>query len=79
MTKKTRQGYKAICPSVTPDLLAAIDARAAQLDLNRSKYLQLLVRADLLERGAIPIRALPNAPDNHALNDTPTPPSNSHR
>lgn len=54
MTTKARSpGKTAISVSMTEDLLAQMDARAASLHLNRSQYLAELARADLAQGGPL--------------------------
>lgn len=56
VTKPRSPGNTAISFSISAELLAQIDARAAALGLNRSSYLASLARADLAQGGPLTIR-----------------------
>jgi len=60
MTIKRRSpGKTAISVSLNDDLLAAVDARAELLGLNRSQYFVALARNDLQTRGGLVLSEQP--------------------
>ena len=54
------QDNVAVSVTLAPDLLARVDARAAELDLNRSQYFRRLARLDLASQPA----SAPELPKN---------------
>ena len=57
--------------SVDKETLAIMDARAEQLKLTRSGYLQLLSRMDAEQQGVITVTSAPRNSVPFALSDTP--------
>ena len=53
MVKERSKGQTSICISISKMQLAEIDARAAALNLNRSQYLALVARKDIMRGGPI--------------------------
>ena len=53
MVKERSKGQTSICISISKLQLAEIDARAAALNLNRSQYLALVARKDIMRGGPI--------------------------
>ena len=51
--KRRSKGQTSICISLTKAQLAGIDARAAALNLNRSQYLALVARRDIMRGGPL--------------------------
>lgn len=51
MEEKNERELVAASVTFDPDLLAKMDARARELDLNRSQYLRRLAREDLEREG----------------------------
>jgi hypothetical protein len=51
--KERSKGQTSICISISKTQLAEIDARAAALNLNRSQYLALVARKDIMRGGPI--------------------------
>ena len=51
--KARSKGQTSICISLTKAQLAEIDARAAALNLNRSQYLALVARKDIMRGGPL--------------------------
>jgi hypothetical protein len=51
--KRRSKGQTSVCISLTKAQLAGIDARAAALNLNRSQYLALVARRDIMRGGAL--------------------------